>query len=87
MSTQIKEEKLKFVLQPLIFEILPNTLPCPLMDVNGKNMEYVSKEYCDSFSFGTGCMYKKTCETYKGLLNLQLNEKFRNLKNINQSKE
>ena len=25
----------------------------------------VTKQYCDSFSLGQGCKYKKECETYK----------------------
>jgi len=60
------QEKVSNFSSGSLFEVDEKTdFICPIEQRQGKNHPYVQLDYCESFCFGKGCRYMKTCPAYK----------------------
>lgn len=60
----IRESRLNPPSNPLVFPVYPDDFPCPEFLIHKVCFPNVSKDYCDSFCFGSGCRLRDKCVSY-----------------------
>jgi len=55
----------------IVYNQLNDEIDCPLEEPSTTGGNFVTKEYCESFSQGEGCRYIKRCKAYAELQKIE----------------